>query len=52
MPDRILRAMESPTIDHGGPEFKGLGFKVLEGIKEIFQTKQPMIIYPTSGSGA
>ena len=52
MPDRILRAIERPTIDHRGPEFKGLGFEVLEGIKEIFQTKQPVIIYPASGTGA
>ena len=52
VPDRILRAIERPTIDHRGPEFKGLGFEVLEGIKEVFQTKQPVIIYPASGTGA
>jgi alanine-glyoxylate transaminase/serine-glyoxylate transaminase/serine-pyruvate transaminase len=52
VPGRILRAIECPTIDHRGPEFKGLGFEVLEGIKEIFQTKQPVIIYPASGTGA
>jgi len=52
VPDRILRAIERPTIDHRGPEFKGLGLEVLEGIKEIFQTKQPVIIYPSSGTGA
>ena len=52
MPDRILRAIERPTIDHRGPEFKVLGLEVLEGIKEIFQTKQPVIIYPSSGTGA
>ena len=52
VPDRILRAIERPTIDHRGPEFKGLGLEVLEGIKEIFQTKEPVIIYPASGTGA
>ena len=52
VPDRILRAIERPTIDHRGPEFKGLCFEVLEGIKEIFQTRQPVIIYPASGTGA
>ncbi len=52
VPDRILRAIERPTIDHRGPEFKGLGLEVLEGIKGIFQTKQPVIIYPASGTGA
>ena len=52
VPGRTLRAIERPTIDHRGPEFKGLGFEVLEGIKEIFKTKQPVIIYPASGTGA
>jgi len=52
VPGRILRAIERPTIDHRGPEFKGLGFEVLEGVKEIFQTRQPVIIYPASGTGA
>ena len=52
VPERILRAIERPTIDHRGPEFKGLCFEVLEGIKEIFQTRQPVIIYPASGTGA
>ena len=52
VPDRILRAIERPTIDHRGPEFKGLCFEVLEGIKEIFKTREPVIIYPASGTGA
>ena len=52
VPERILRAIEHPTIDHRGPEFKGLCFEVLEGIKEIFQTRQPVIIFPASGTGA
>ena len=52
VPDRILRAIDRPTIDHRGPEFKGLCFEVLEGFKEIFQTRQPVIIFPASGTGA
>ncbi|SAI13644.1 serine-glyoxylate aminotransferase-related [Bordetella ansorpii] len=52
VPDRVLRAMSLPTIDHRGPEFGALGLKVLDGIKQIFQTRHPVIIYPTSGTGA
>ena len=52
VPDRILRAMSLPTIDHRGPEFGALGLKVLAGIKEIFRTKHPVAIYPASGTGA
>lgn len=52
VPDRILRAMSYPTIDHRGPEFGALGRKVLAGIKRIFQTDHPVIIYPASGTGA
>ena len=52
VPDRILRAMSLPTIDHRGPEFGALGLKVLAGIKKIFKTEQPVIIYPASGTGA
>ncbi|WP_454726913.1 MULTISPECIES: pyridoxal-phosphate-dependent aminotransferase family protein [Cupriavidus] len=52
VPDRILRAISYPTIDHRGPEFGALGLKVLEGIKTIFQTRHPVIIYPASGTGA
>jgi alanine-glyoxylate transaminase/serine-glyoxylate transaminase/serine-pyruvate transaminase len=52
VPDRILRAMSYPTIDHRGPEFGALGLKVLEGIKKIFKTTQPVVIYPASGTGA
>lgn len=52
VPDRILRAMSYPTIDHRGPEFAELGLKVLAGIKQIFKTTQPVIIYPASGTGA
>jgi len=52
VPDRILHAMSYPTIDHRGPEFGALGLKVLEGIKKIFKTQQPVVIYPASGTGA
>lgn len=52
VPDRILRAMSLPTIDHRGPEFGALGLKVLAGIQQIFQTRHPVIIYPASGTGA
>jgi len=52
VPDRILRAMSLPTIDHRGPEFGALGRRVLAGIREVFKTKHPVIIYPASGTGA
>ncbi len=52
VPDRVLRAMSLPTIDHRGPEFAALGLKVLGDMKQIFQTKQPVMIYPASGTGA
>jgi len=52
VPDRILRAMSYPTIDHRGPEFAALGLQVLAGIKKIFKTEQPVVIYPASGTGA
>ena len=52
VPDRVLRAMSYPTIDHRGPEFAALGLKVLADIRQIFKTKHPVIIYPASGTGA
>src|SRR5471030_653323 len=52
VPDRILRAMDNPTIDHRGPEFNALAKKVLRSVRQVFQTKQPVIIYPASGTGA
>ncbi len=52
VPDRILRAMSLPTIDHRGPEFGELGLEVLGKIKKIFKTEHPVIIYPASGTGA
>jgi len=52
VPDRVLRAIDNPTIDHRGPEFGALGRKVLADIKLIFKTKGPVVIYPASGTGA
>ncbi len=52
VPDSVLRAIDYPTIDHRGPEFAQLGLKVLADIKPVFQTRQPVIIYPASGTGA
>jgi alanine-glyoxylate transaminase/serine-glyoxylate transaminase/serine-pyruvate transaminase len=52
VPDRILRAMDMPVLDHRGPEFAKLGHRVLNGIKTIFKTKSPVVIYPASGTGA
>ncbi|MEW6643748.1 MAG: aminotransferase class V-fold PLP-dependent enzyme [Pseudomonadota bacterium] len=52
VPDRVLRAMDMPTIDHRGPEFARLGRDVLEGCKTVFRTQKPVIIYPSSGTGA
>lgn len=52
VPDRILRAIAMPIVDHRGPGFADLGHRVLNGIKTIFKTEQPVIIYPASGTGA
>jgi alanine-glyoxylate transaminase/serine-glyoxylate transaminase/serine-pyruvate transaminase len=52
VPDRILRAMDFPTIDHRSEEFFVLAKKCLSGIKDIFKTKNHVIIYPASGTGA
>jgi alanine-glyoxylate transaminase/serine-glyoxylate transaminase/serine-pyruvate transaminase len=52
VPDRILRAMDTPIIDHRGPEFQRLSKRVLEGIKTIFKTIKPVIIYTATGTGA
>ena len=52
VPDRILRAIDHPTIDHRGPEFNALAKKVLRSVRQVFQTRQPVIIYPASGTGA
>ncbi len=52
VPDRVLRAMDYPTIDHRGPDFAELGLRVLDRIKLVFKTSEPVIIFPASGTGA
>lgn len=52
IPDRILRAIAMPIIDHRSAEFAALGKAVLEGSKAVFRTTQPVVIYPSSGTGA
>jgi alanine-glyoxylate transaminase/serine-glyoxylate transaminase/serine-pyruvate transaminase len=52
VPDRILRAMAKPTIDHRGPEFAQLTLEILEGLKQIMKTSGTVVIYPSSGTGA
>src|ERR1700687_2073998 len=52
VPDRVLRAIDRPTIDHRGPEFATLCKEVLAGLQRVFKTKQPVILYPASGTGA
>jgi alanine-glyoxylate transaminase/serine-glyoxylate transaminase/serine-pyruvate transaminase len=52
VPDRVLRAMDTPIIDHRGPEFQKLAKRGLESIKTIFKTTNPVIIYTATGTGA
>src|SRR5262245_33629809 len=52
LPDRVLRAMDTPIIDHRGPEFAKLAKNCLDGIKTIFKTTKPVIIYTATGTGA
>jgi alanine-glyoxylate transaminase/serine-glyoxylate transaminase/serine-pyruvate transaminase len=52
VPDRILRALDQPTIDHRGPEFARMTLEILGGLRSIFQTEGPVVIYPASGTGA
>jgi alanine-glyoxylate transaminase / serine-glyoxylate transaminase / serine-pyruvate transaminase len=52
VPDRVLRAIAQPTIDHRGPEFGALGLQVLAGLQKLFQTTQPVAVYAASGTGA
>ena len=46
VPDRVLRAIDRPTIDHRGPEFASLGKEVLAGLRKVFRTSQPVVIFP------
>jgi len=52
VPDRVLRAIDAPMIDHRGPQFARLALDLLEAIKGVFQTEGPVVIYPSSGTGA
>src|SRR6476469_2539772 len=52
VPDRVLRALDHPTIDHRGPEFARLTLEILDGLKRVFHTSSPIVIYPASGTGA
>jgi alanine-glyoxylate transaminase/serine-glyoxylate transaminase/serine-pyruvate transaminase len=51
VPDRVLRAIAQPTIDHRGPAFAALAREVLDGLRFVFQTAGPVVVYPASGSG-
>ena len=52
VPDRILRAIDQPTIDHRGPQFAALAEGVLQDVRTIFKTEQPVVLYTASGTGA
>lgn len=52
VPDRVLRAIDFPTMDHRGPDFADLGKAVLAGMKRVFKTEGEVVIYPASGTGA
>src|SRR5688572_2961328 len=52
VPERVLRAIDSATIDHRGPEFQKLALDVLAGLKHVFKTQAPVVILPASGTGA
>jgi alanine-glyoxylate transaminase / serine-glyoxylate transaminase / serine-pyruvate transaminase len=52
LPDRVLRAIDAPTIDHRGPDFARLGLEVLDGLRTVFRTSGPVVVYPSSGTGA
>ncbi|MBV8457585.1 MAG: aminotransferase class V-fold PLP-dependent enzyme, partial [Acetobacteraceae bacterium] len=52
VPDRVLRAIDNPTMDHRGPDFGRMGRELLTNIRQIFRTHSPIVIYPASGTGA
>jgi len=52
VPDRVLRAIDRPTIDHRGPAFAQLAREILAGLQRVFRTRQPVIVFPASGTGA
>ena len=51
LPERVLRAMDRAIIDHRGPEFAEIAKRVLDRIKQVFKTKNPVIMFPGSGTG-
>ena len=52
VPDRVLRAMDFPTMDHRGPQFSQVGAQALAGMQRVFRTSGQVVIYPASGTGA
>jgi alanine-glyoxylate transaminase/serine-glyoxylate transaminase/serine-pyruvate transaminase len=52
VPDRVLRAMAQPTIDHRGPEFEALAHEIFDGLRRIVRTSGPVLVFPSSGTGA
>ena len=52
VPERVLRAIDSATVDHRGPEFQEMSLEVLAGLKRVFKTRSPVVIFPASGTGA
>jgi alanine-glyoxylate transaminase/serine-glyoxylate transaminase/serine-pyruvate transaminase len=52
VPDRVLRAMDNPTMDHRGPDFGQLGARILANLRKVFRTAGPVVVYPASGTGA
>jgi alanine-glyoxylate transaminase/serine-glyoxylate transaminase/serine-pyruvate transaminase len=52
VPERVLRAIDHATVDHRGPEFQEMSKEVLAGLKRVFRTKSPVVIFPASGTGA
>src|SRR3954468_17675053 len=52
VPDRVLRAMDMPTMDHRGPEFAEIGFAVMAAMQRVLRAMRPVIIYPSYGTGA
>jgi len=52
VPDRVLRAIDGATVDHRGPEFQEMSKEVLAGLKQVFKSKSPVVIFPASGTGA
>src|SRR5215813_14662512 len=52
VPDRVLRAMDQPIIDHRGPEFAEMSLEIFAGLRDVFKTSGPVVMFPSSGTGA